>query len=74
VSGRMVSTTAASVAGPRRDVRARRLNLLYAEGGLRARTASARRLGVLLDEGPMRRVCVPERYWLTTRPVVSHRG
>ncbi len=75
VSGRMVSTTeAGSVIEPRRDVTRTTSPLRMPRRAASRGCISQSGSGYCSTSGPMRRVCVPERYWLTTRPVVSQTG
>ena len=71
VSGRIVRTTEA------RSVIASRRVVIVTQSPSAMPSCSASRgwistfgSGCMSTSGPMRRVCVPERYWLTTRPVV----
>ena len=75
MSGRIVVTTwARSVQAPRRDS-----TVAQSPSAIPSRSASRGCIsisgsGYWSTSGPMRRVCVPERNWLTTRPVVSISG
>ena len=75
VSGRIVRTTrTARVQDPRRDPAVAQSPSASAEPRRRLRMDLDVGLGALVQRGPMRRVCSPDRNWLTTRPVVRISG
>ena len=75
VSGRMVVTTCArSVIAPRRVSAVAQSPSAMPSFSASRGCISMRGSGYWSTSGPMRRVCVPERNWLTTRPVVRISG
>ena len=75
VSGRMVVTTwAGSVISPRRDVTVTRSPSATPRRSARLGCISHSGSGYWSTSPAIRRVWVPDRYWLTTRPVVSQTG
>src|SRR5688572_9611158 len=75
VSGRIVATTCAGrVMAPRREVTVTRSPSTTPSRSAVRGCTSHRGSGYCATRPPMRRVCVPDRYWLTTRPVVSQIG
>src|SRR5262249_7746032 len=75
VSGRIVVTTCArSVIRPRRDSANAQSPSLIPNFSASCGCISMRGSEYCSTRGPMRRVCVPDRNWLTTRPVVSISG
>ena len=75
VSGRIVLTTAAGrVISPRRDLTVTRSPSAMPSVSASCGWISHSGSGYCSTRLAMRRVWVPDRYWLTTRPVVSHTG
>src|SRR5690606_12004006 len=75
VSGRIVPTTlAGSSIDPRREVTRTMSPVVMPCCSASRGCSSHRGSGYCATSGPMRRVCVPDRYWLITRPVVSQTG
>ena len=75
VSGRIVLTTCAgSVIVPRRDVTVTKSPSAIPSGAARFGCISHNGSGYCATSAAMRRVCVPDKYCDTTRPVVNNTG
>src|SRR5690606_11245450 len=75
VSGRIVAVTrAGSSIEPRRLVTRTRSPSTTPRNSASRGCTSHRGSGYWSTSWPMRRVCSPDRYWLTTRPVVNQMG
>src|SRR5918995_664932 len=75
VSGRIVDTTfAGRIIVARRDVTRTTSPVAMPCWSARRGFSSHSGSGYCARSGPILRVWVPDRYWLTTRPVVSHTG
>ena len=75
MSGRMVFTTMTRIVrSSRRVVTVIQSPSLMPILFRQSRMNFCPRFGIWSTSAPIRRVCVPDKYWLTTRPVVRNRG